>query len=104
MNSGMEPLFLTLDEMFEIHRQQIEIYGGPDGLRDPAALESATATPMATFEGRYLHPTIPAMAAVYLFHVCRNHPFVDGNKRTSANAAIMFLMMNDWNLISAMMN
>lgn len=96
--SGNDPLFLTLDEMIEIHRQQIELYGGSDGLRDPGGLESATATPMATFDGQYVHRTIPAMAAAYFFHVCQNHPFVDGNKRTGANAAITFLMMNDWDL------
>jgi len=96
MTSGVEPLFLVLDEMIEIHRQQIELYGGSDGVRDPGGLESATATPMATLGGQYLHATIPAMAAAYLFHVCQNHPFVDGNKRTGANAAITFLLMNEW--------
>lgn len=77
--------------------QQIEMYGGSGGLRDPAALESV-ATPAVTFEGQYLHSTIPSMAAAYLFHLCQNHPFVDGNKRTGANAAISFLLMNDWDL------
>jgi death-on-curing protein len=92
----MEPLFLTLDEVLEIHARQIEWYGGPEGVRDPGGLESAVATPMATFGGEFLHSTIPAMAAAYLFHICRNHPFVDGNKRTGANAAITFLLINDW--------
>lgn len=92
----MDPLFLTLDEVLEIHAQQIELYGGSDGIRDPGGLESAMATPMATFDGEFLHPTIPAMAASYLFHICQNHPFVDGNKRTGANAAITFLLINDW--------
>jgi death-on-curing protein len=92
----MEPLFLTLNEVLEIHTQQIELYGGAEGLRDPGALESAVATPAATFGGEYLHPAIPAMAAAYLFHICQNHPFVDGNKRTGANAAITFLLVNDW--------
>ena len=92
----MEPLFLTLDEVLEIHVQQIELCGGSDGVRDPAGLESAVATPMATFDGQFLHPTIPAMAAAYLFHICQNHAFVDGNKRTGANAAITFLLMNGW--------
>ncbi len=92
----MEPLFLTLDEVLEIHAQQIELYGGSDGIRDPAGLESAVATPMATFGGEFLHTSVPAMAAAYLFHVCQNHPFVDGNKRTGANAAITFLLINDW--------
>jgi death on curing protein len=94
----MEPLFLALDEVLEIHAQQIELYGGSDGVRDPAGLESAVATPMATFGGQFLHPTIPSMAAAYLFHICQNHPFVDGNKRTGANAAITFLLINDWEL------
>jgi death-on-curing protein len=92
----MEPLFLTLDEVLEMHTQQIDLYGGSDGVSDPAGLESAVATPMATFGGEFLHPTIPSMAAAYLFHLCQNHPFVDGNKRTSANAAITFLLINDW--------
>jgi death on curing protein len=54
--------------------------------------------PMATFDDTYLHPAIPAMAAAYLFHICQSHPFVDGNKRASANAAITFLLMNDFDL------
>lgn len=94
----MEPVFLTLDEILEIHAQQIELYGGSDGVRDSAGLESAVATPMASFGGEFLHSTIPSMAAAYLFHVCQNHPFVDGNKRTAANAAITFLLLNDWDL------
>ena len=84
----MDPLFLRLDEVLEMHTQQINLYGGSDGVRDPAGLESAVATPMATFGGDFLHPTIPPMAAAYLFHICQNHPFVDGNKRTAANADI----------------
>jgi death-on-curing protein len=94
----MEPQFLALDEVLEIHAQQIELYGGSDGVRDPAALESAVATPMVTFGGQFLHSTIPSMAAAYLFHICQNHAFVDGNKRTGANAAITFLLINDRDL------
>ncbi len=59
----MEPVFLSLDEVLEIHEQQIERYGGSSGLRDPAGLESAIATPQATFGGEFLHASIPAMAA-----------------------------------------
>jgi death-on-curing protein len=92
----MEPVFLSLDEILEIHAQQIERYGGSSGLRDAAGLESAVATPQATFDGELLHSSIPAMAAAYLFHLCQNHPFVDGNKRVGANAAITFLLMNSW--------
>jgi death on curing protein len=92
----MEPVFLSLDEILEIHAQQIERYGGSPGLRDAAALESAIATPQATFDGKLLHTSIPAIAAAYLFHLCQNHPFVDGNKRVGANAAVTFLLMNNW--------
>ena len=91
----MEPVFLSLDEVLEIHEQQIERYGGSQGLRDAAALESAVATPQATFGGDFLHTSIPAMAAAYLFHLCQNHAFIDGNKRVGANAAITFLLMNN---------
>jgi death-on-curing protein len=92
----MGPVFLSLDEVFEIHQQQIERYGGSTGLRDAAGLESAVATPQATFGGEFLHTSLPAMAAAYLFHLCQNHAFIDGNKRVGANAAITFLFMNDW--------
>jgi len=92
----MEPVFLSLDEVLEIHEQQIDRYGGTQGLRDAAGLESAVATPQATFGGEFLHSSIPAMAAAYLFHLSQNHPFLDGNKRAGANAAITFLLMNDW--------
>jgi death-on-curing protein len=92
----MDPLFLSLDEVLEIHQQQIDRYGGSTGLRDRAGLESAIATPQASFGGDYLHLTIPAMAAAYLFHLCQNHAFIYGNKRVGANAAITFLLMNDW--------
>jgi death-on-curing protein len=92
----IDPVFLSLDEVLEIHAQQIERYGGSSGLRDPAALESAVATPQATFGGEFLHPSIPSMAAAYLFHLCQNHAFIDGNKRVGANSAIVFLFMNDW--------
>lgn len=92
----MDPVFLSLDEVLEVHEQQIERYGGSAGIRDPAGLESAVATPQATFGGEFLHPSIPAMAAAYLFHLCQNHAFIDGNKRVGANSAITFLLMNNW--------
>ncbi len=92
----MGPVFLTLDEILEIHREQIERYGGSDGIRDFTGLESAAAAPQTTFEGQYLHRSVAAMAAAYLFHLCQNHPFIDGNKRVGANAAITFLLLNDW--------
>ena len=92
----MEPVFLSVDEVLEIHEQQIERYGGSSGIRDAGGLESAVATPQATFGGEFLHASIPGMAAAYLFHLCQNHAFIDGNKRVGANAAITFFLMNDW--------
>lgn len=53
---------------------------------------------MATFGCAFLHPSIPEMVAAYLFHLCQNHSFIDGNKRVAANAAIPFLLLNDWDL------
>ena len=91
----MEPLFLSLDEVLEIHRQQIELYGGASGVRDLSLLESAIAQPQASLSSEFLHASIPAMAAAYLFHICRNHPFVDGNKRVAASAAITFLTIGN---------
>lgn len=67
-----EPTFLTTAQVVEIHDGLIELHGGSFGLRDAGALESAVATPMATFGGEYLHPSIPAMAAAYLFHIAQN--------------------------------
>ncbi len=89
-----EPTFLTLDEVLEIHRDQIKRYGGHPGIRDIELLKAAIAMPAARFGGYYLQTDIFEMAAAYLFHIIRNHPFVDGNKRTGAVASVVFLMMN----------
>ncbi len=90
----MAPIFLDLEEVLEIHQDQIHRYGGRAGLRDLGLLESALAMPHAGVRGRYLHEDLPAMAAAYLFHLAMNHPFVDGNKRTAAASALVFLEMN----------
>lgn len=90
----MDPVFLTLGEVIEIHRDQIERYGGMPGLRDSRLLQSALAMPAATFGGRYLHESLHEMAAAYLFHVVQNHPFVDGNKRTGVVSAMIFMSLN----------
>lgn len=89
-----EPVFLTFAEIIEIHNYQIENFGGASGVRDMELLKSAIGMPSATFGGTFLHPTIYEMAAAYLFHLVENHPFVDGNKRVGAMAALVFLDMN----------
>ena len=86
--------FLSIDEVVAIHRDQIERYGGDPGVRDVGLLLSAVSMPQAAFEGELLHPNLYDMAAAYLFHIVSNHPFIDGNKRTGAVAAIVFLEVN----------
>ena len=90
----IEPTFLTLDEVIEIHRDQIERYGGHAGIRDMGLLQSAVSVPQASFGGHFLHADLFEMAAAYLFHIVQNHPFLDGNKRVGAAAALVFLEMN----------
>ena len=90
----MEPVFLELAEIVAIHADQIERYGGTPGIRDVGLLQSAVAVPRSTFAGRLLHEDLCEMAAAYLFHIIRNHPFLDGNKRTGLVAAVVFLAMN----------
>ncbi len=84
--------------MLDIHKRQIERFGGLDGIRDVGLLDSALAQPQATFFGELLHPTIPTQAAAYLYHLAKNHPFLDGNKRTAFATMIAFLNMNGYEL------
>lgn len=90
----VSPFFLSVEDVLRIHQDQISRYGGTLGVRDPRLLESAVALPRSTFDRRYLHEDLYMMAAAYLFHLCQNHPFLDGNKRTAAAAAIAFLYIN----------
>ena len=89
------PMFLDLDHVLRLHRSLIEHYGGTEGMRDVGLLQSAIAMPQASYSGESLHADIYEMAAAYLYHIVQNHPFLDGNKRTGAAAAIVFLAMND---------
>lgn len=90
----MPPVFLTLDEVLALHADQIERYGGSLGVRDLGLLESALATPAATFGGAFVHRTVHEMAAAHLFHVVKNHPFVNGNKRAGLMVMLAFLGLN----------
>lgn len=90
----LEPLFLSLGEVLEIHQDQLARYGGMPGVRDMGLLQSALAMPAGGLGGQYFHEDLHAMAAAYLYHIARNHPFVDGNKRTAAVAALVFLALN----------
>lgn len=91
----MSLYFLSHEDLLEIHSDQINRYGGKAGIRDQNLLLSALAQPYSTFEGQYLHLSIYDKAAAYLFHICQNHPFIDGNKRVAVVSALIFLSMND---------
>ena len=93
---GVEPLFLTVDEVKELHEDQLRLFGGSAGVRDQGALESAVSTPASTFDGHFLHEDLFHMAAAYAFHIAENQPFLDGNKRAALNAALVFLDINGW--------
>jgi len=87
-------VFLTLDEVIALHADQIERYGGRPGIRDLGLLQSALGTPSAIFEGRFLHEDLHEMAAAHLFHIVRNHPFVDGNERVGLMVLLAFVGLN----------
>lgn len=86
--------FLTVPEVCDIHLYQLEHFGGMSGTREPNLLTSAVAMPEMSFGGELLHRDLFEMAAAYLFHLVQNHPFLDGNKRTGAMAALVFLDLN----------
>ncbi|MCL2806127.1 MAG: type II toxin-antitoxin system death-on-curing family toxin [Treponema sp.] len=88
--------FLTLSEVLLILGDQIRNYGGAYGVRDLNLLSSAIYMPESSFGGNYLHETIPAMAAAYAFHLCQNHPFIDGNKRVALACSLVFLDINGY--------
>ncbi len=90
------PDFLYLAEVLVLHEKQVEEFGGSFGVRDLGLLESALAQPSATFAGEFLHPTIAVQAAAYLYHLAKNHPFIDGNKRTAFAVTEVFLIINGY--------
>ena len=90
----MRAEFLTLDDVLSLHADLIARYGGSPLVRDVGLLESAVAMPAATFGGEMLHASLEEQAAAYLFHLVKNHPFVDGNKRTGLMATLAFLGLN----------
>jgi death-on-curing protein len=89
-----ELVFLDVDDVIEIHAAQIEMFGGSAGMRDRGLLEAAVAQPKTSFGGELLHEGLFAMAGAYLFHIVKNHPFIDGNKRAGMLAALVFLDVN----------
>ena len=86
--------FLSTEDVLALHEAQMKRFGGAPGLRSYALLDSAVAQACASFDGVFLHEDVYAMAAAYLFHIVRNHAFVDGNKRAGLLSALVFLDMN----------
>jgi death on curing protein len=92
--------YLTVSELFFLHRKIIETTGGSYGLRDLGALESAAAQPRATFGSADLHATLAQKVAALAFSIVQNHPFLDGNKRLGHAAMEAFLLRNGYELVA----
>ena len=86
---------LTVEAVKAVHREVLIAHDGAPGIRDQTLLESAVAAPQATITGQPLISDPIEIAAAYLFYICRNHPLVDGNKRTALAACLVFLEGND---------
>lgn len=89
-------IHLNVESVKAIHREVLAAHGGLDGIREPALLESALAAPQASLAGQTLITDPIEAAGAYLFYLCRNHPFNDGNKRTALAACLVFLNENGW--------
>ena len=77
-----------------IHAEVLAAHGGSPGIRDEALLESAVNAPQASMMGRPVFEDPLEIAAAYLFYICRNHPFIDGNKRSALATCLVFLSEN----------
>ena len=88
------PIYLDVEAVLAIHAQVLAAHGGGVGIRDRALLESAVAAPQASIAGAPLISNTIEIGAAYLFYLCRNHPFVDGNKPTALAACLVFLQIN----------
>lgn len=87
-------IYLSLEQIIELHDALVKRFGGLLGIRERGLLESAVAAPMMAVFGEELHKTIYDKAAAYLFYIAKNHAFLDGNKRTASAAALAFLRAN----------
>jgi len=87
-----DPIWIDKRDVLAIHEQLLGLHGGAPGIRDEGMLESALARPLQQFA--YASPDIVDMAAAYTTGVVRNHPFIDGNKRTGFVVGTLFLEMN----------
>ena len=91
-------VFLTIENVIKIHLTQIEIFGGIHGIRDISLLDSAIKAPCQTFDRKLLYKNAQEVSAAYIFHIIKNHPLIDGNKRTGVIAGLMFLKENNYKI------
>src|SRR3989344_5060993 len=87
-------IYLSLEEVLILHEYQIEKFGGAQGILDIRLLESAILRPQTTFGGKDLYDDLYLKSAVLALSIIKNHPFVEGNKRTGLHAALVFLELN----------
>jgi death-on-curing protein len=97
----MATKFIPEELVLTIHADLLQRYGGQPGIRDHGLLESALAQPRMTAGGKDLHKTLFDKAAAYGFHVCKNHPFIDGNKRVAFVLMDVFLQKNGWEIAAS---
>jgi death on curing protein len=93
-------VYLDVEQLLELHREQLGRYGGLGGLRDRGSLEAAAARPAMTFGGEDLYAEVPDKAAALMHSLALNHPFLDGNKRVAVHAAVLFSLVNGWECLA----
>lgn len=93
-------LYLSFDEIIQLHKKEIDIFGGSHGIRDRNLLYSAIGQADLFLFGEPFYKDAYIIAAVYAYHIIKNHPFVDGNKRTGILVSLIFLQMNNVNLVA----
>lgn len=96
-----DPIWITSELATAIHHRQLAEHGGAEGVRDAGLLESALNRPRHQFAYETPTPDVPRLAASYAFGVAKNHPFIDGNKRTAAVVCETFLNLNGWELTAS---
>jgi death on curing protein len=93
-----EPKWLLRESVLAMHERQLSEHGGGEGIRDAGLLDSALQRPLNKFA--YGEPDLCDLAAAYAYGLARNHPFVDGNKRTALVACRTFLLVNGYGLVA----
>ena len=96
-----EPIWIKDDVVLAIHRRQLAEHGGGDGVRDSSLLDSALNKPKNLYHYSNPEPDLAALAASYAYGIARNHPFIDGNKRTAFVVCRLFLKLNGTNLTAS---